>query len=113
MDTRALYADLTKHGIAVSECEPLAHHTTWRIGGPADLFVSPRTVRELQQAVASAHAFRVPVTVIGRGSNLLVLDGGVRGLVVQLHDGFGDIGVEEERLVAQAGRSFVSAAAIS
>ncbi|GGI97199.1 UDP-N-acetylenolpyruvoylglucosamine reductase [Alicyclobacillus cellulosilyticus] len=102
------------HGVGeVAFHEPLAKHTTWRIGGPADVFVCPRTVEELRGAVQAAKALAMPWTVIGRGSNLLVLDGGIRGLVIKLADQFADIDVEGTRLTALAGRSYVSAAHIA
>jgi UDP-N-acetylmuramate dehydrogenase len=93
--------------------EPMANHTTWRIGGPADVFVCPRSVAELQRAVRTADQQGMPWTVVGRGSNLLVLDGGIRGMVIKMTDNFADIAVDGNRLTAQAGRSFVSAANIA
>ncbi|EPZ51509.1 UDP-N-acetylmuramate dehydrogenase [Alicyclobacillus acidoterrestris] len=93
--------------------EPMANHTTWRIGGPADVLVVPTTEGELQGAVRAAKELEMPVTVVGRGSNVLVLDGGIRGVVVKLHDGFGQIDVEGTSIVAMAGRSYVSAANIA
>jgi UDP-N-acetylmuramate dehydrogenase len=93
--------------------EALALHTTWRIGGPADVFVTPASVDELRGALVVARKLGLPWTVIGRGSNLLVRDGGIRGLVIKLGAQFGDIRVEEDRLIALAGRSSVSAANIA
>src|SRR5258705_2946033 len=63
--------------------EPLRHHATFRIGGPADYFVAARTADELVQALRAAHDLRVPVFLLGGGSNLLVSDEGFRGLVVR------------------------------
>lgn len=93
--------------------EPMAKHTTWRIGGPADVFVKPTDVAELQAVVKAARDLELPVTVIGRGSNALVLDGGIRGVVVKLHDDFSAIQVDGLSMLAMAGRSYVSAAAIA
>lgn len=93
--------------------EPLAKHTTWRIGGPADVFVCPHSISELEGAVRAAKSLEMPITVIGRGSNLLVLDGGVRGLVVKLTDAFGEVSVVGTDVTALAGRSFVSLANIT
>lgn len=62
--------------------EPLSVHTTFRIGGPAELFVVPRTVEELREVIAECCRRGVPLHVLGRGSNLLVADEGVRGVVV-------------------------------
>jgi len=63
--------------------EPLSSHTTLRIGGPADLLYEARSSGELVKAVRLARSFGVPVTVIGGGSNILVSDLGIRGLVVK------------------------------
>lgn len=68
----------------VREEEYLRHHTTFKIGGPADLFVEPITMAELSFALRTIHEFDVPVTIIGCGSNILVKDGGIRGAVVSV-----------------------------
>ena len=68
----------------VREEEYLRHHTTFKIGGPADLFVEPITMAELSFALRTIHEFNVPVTIIGCGSNILVKDGGIRGAVVSV-----------------------------
>ncbi len=64
--------------------EPLARRTTLRVGGPADLYVEPAHEADLAATLAAARRLGVPWRVIGRGSNLLVRDGGVRGLVLSL-----------------------------
>ena len=63
--------------------EPLRHHTTLRIGGPADWFVAARTPETLVGSLAAAESLGVPVFLLGGGSNLLVSDEGFRGLVVK------------------------------
>ncbi len=63
--------------------EPLRHHTTFRIGGPADWFVAARTPDTLVATLAAGHALGLPVFLLGGGSNLLVSDEGFRGLVVK------------------------------
>ena len=64
--------------------EPMSAHTTLKLGGPADYLVFPRNEGEITALFAEAGACNVPVTVIGHGSNLLVLDGGIRGLVISI-----------------------------
>lgn len=71
-------------GGALSFDEPMNRHTSFRIGGPADALFVPQDVGELKKALKSAQELDIPVTVIGNGSNLLVRDGGIRGLVVKL-----------------------------
>jgi UDP-N-acetylmuramate dehydrogenase len=61
--------------------EPLRKHTSWRVGGPADLFYTPTSVEELKSILATAPA-SLPIHWLGLGSNLLVRDGGVRGAVI-------------------------------
>jgi len=70
-------------GEALLTDEPLRHHTTFRIGGPADYFVAARTPETLVGALRAAHTLGLPVHLIGGGSNLLVSDDGLRGLVVR------------------------------
>jgi UDP-N-acetylmuramate dehydrogenase len=62
--------------------EPMSRHTTLRIGGPADAWYAPASIPELARALEHCAAHGIPVTAVGGGSNLLVRDGGVRGLVV-------------------------------
>ncbi len=79
----ALAASIARDtGLAVRRDEPLASHTTMRIGGPADLFVSVSVLDDLATVLALAREMNVPALVLGGGSNLLVSDRGVRGLVV-------------------------------
>ncbi len=63
--------------------EPLARHTTFRIGGPADLFITVATIAELVEIAGWARSHSIPLFILGGGSNLLVRDGGIRGLVVE------------------------------
>jgi UDP-N-acetylmuramate dehydrogenase len=66
---------------------PLAPYTTFRVGGPADWLVLAQNADEVKAAVAAARAANLPITIIGGGSNLLVADAGVRGLVIRVHGG--------------------------
>lgn len=70
----------------VLTCEPLSRHTTWRLGGPADLLARPRSREELDYCLAFARHKGLPLHILGNGSNILVRDGGVRGLVVQTRE---------------------------
>ena len=64
--------------------EPLSRHTTFRIGGPADAYVEVETADRLRSILAFADQHKIPMTLLGFGSNLLVLDGGIRGIVARL-----------------------------
>ncbi|MFN8535116.1 MAG: FAD-binding protein [Dehalococcoidia bacterium] len=70
--------------MAVRAGEPLAKHTTFRIGGPADAYVQARTLDQFTAAVRAAWGLNLPTLVIGGGSNLLIRDGGFRGLVIEM-----------------------------
>ena len=83
--------------------EGMAGHTTFRIGGPADILFFPASAAEFTAALAAAQAEGAPVTMIGNGSNLLVRDGGIRGLVIAMGEPFADIQVDGSRIYAQAG----------
>jgi len=84
--------------------EPLAPLTTMRVGGGADLYVEPASEADLAAVLGFCAERRLPVCLLGRGSNLLVRDGGVRGVVVCLaHPAFGGVAVEGERLRCGAG----------
>lgn len=65
--------------------EPMKNHTSFKIGGTADLFVKVDTEEELNQALKYAKKKELPITIIGNGSNLLVLDKGIRGLVIKIN----------------------------
>ncbi len=91
-------------GTLVRAREPLAKRTTLRVGGPAELFVEPASEADLAAALAFAAGHSLPVTPLGRGSNLLIRDGGIRGLVVSLsHAAFSLIKVKGDRLHCGAG----------
>lgn len=64
--------------------EPMSRHTSFRIGGPADALLVPKNLAEFKVGLIAAHELGIPLTVIGNGSNLLVCDGGIRGLVIKL-----------------------------
>ena len=84
--------------------EPIAKHTTFRIGGPAQFWAEPETEAGFARLVAHCRLCGIPLMVIGRGSNMLVLDGGVAGVVVHLGRGeFHRIEIEGTRITAGAG----------
>ena len=83
--------------------EPMSRHTTFRVGGPADLFVSPNSVEEVCKVTALCREEGVPYYIMGNGSNLLVSDQGYRGVIIQFYKEMNDISVEGTLLRAQAG----------
>jgi UDP-N-acetylmuramate dehydrogenase len=97
----ALGAELTDSRILFDE--PMRRHTSFRIGGPADALVMPGSVDDLRRTLQLARRFAVPLTITGNGSNLLVRDGGLRGVVVKLGECFDRIEVDGTRMVVQSG----------
>lgn len=83
--------------------EPMKNHTTFRIGGNADVLALPRTVKQLQEILQLAKEAAVPYYIIGNGSNLLVSDGGIRGIVIQLYRNMSQFSVENNTVTAQSG----------
>lgn len=104
---KALESDLRgKFGTRVRASMPLAELTSFRIGGPADLFVAVEDETELMHAKAAAYRASIPCFCLGAGTNLLVSDRGMRGLVVRLGDGFGKIKIDDAKVVAGAAAAF-------
>ncbi len=80
--------------------EPMSKHTTFKVGGPADVFAEPEA-HELLDLINYLRDSETKYTVIGNGSNLLVGDGGIRGVVVMLGDGIADIHVDRDKLIPE------------
>lgn len=81
--------------------EPMSKHTTFKIGGPADIFVKVNDTEELKFLLSLAKTKNIPVTVLGNGSNVLVKDRGIRGIVLKID--FKEILVKDETLEIGAG----------
>ncbi|WP_225911573.1 UDP-N-acetylmuramate dehydrogenase [Desulfuromonas versatilis] len=93
-------------GLELGDCFfdfPLARCSTWRIGGPADLLVEPRTPVQVAALVAAVRQAGIPLVVIGQGSNLLFADAGLRGVVLRLGAKLARIEVSGPRIFAEAG----------
>ena len=83
--------------------EPMKNHTTFRVGGPAEFFVMPRSAEEVKKVINLCRRESFPYYIIGNGSNLLVSDQGYRGVVLQIYKEMSYIEIEENVVVAQAG----------
>ena len=91
---------------------PMSEHTTWRCGGRADRVFAPSSLDDLSAYLAGLPA-DVPLTWLGRGSNVLVRDGGMRGVVVQLREPLSEIALEPPRVHAQGGALCARLAAVT
>lgn len=108
-DALAIGGDIQRRlGVKTSRDEPLARFTTMRVGGPADLFAVAHNAFELRGLVKFARARGLPHVVLGRGSNVVIADAGVRGLVIQNRAEGATI--EGDRLVAESGLPMARAA---
>ena len=95
---------LAKADIGHCACDaPLAEHTSWQIGGPADLLVEPETIPQVATVVSLARQHGLPLMVIGQGTNLLFDDSGLRGIVLKLGKNLSRIDIVSNRITAEAG----------
>lgn len=83
--------------------EPMANHTTFCVGGPADFFVKPANANEIYGAIKAAKKADMPWWIIGCGSDLLVSDEGLRGVVIEIGEAMANINIESTKVIAQAG----------
>jgi len=98
-------------GIRTSPDEPMARFTTMRVGGPADLYAAPVNPFELRALVRLVRGRGVPYTLLGRGSNVVIADAGVRGLLIHVRaQGYE---IADDRLVAEAGLPMAKAATVT
>lgn len=91
--------------------EPMKNHTSFKVGGTADEFCEAKSVEDITALIDYAKQKGVPYTVIGNGSNLLVGDKGIRGLVIKISHGFEKVEIKGNRISAQSGISLAHLAA--
>jgi UDP-N-acetylenolpyruvoylglucosamine reductase len=109
-DLKVLLSDKAK----IRHNEPMARHTSMRVGGPAEFWIEPANERDLAQLLQYCHVREIPVTVVGRGTNLLVLDGGIQGVVISLtNDEFSKVEVDGEQILARAGARLKTIVAVA
>ncbi|TYS70687.1 UDP-N-acetylmuramate dehydrogenase [Sutcliffiella horikoshii] len=87
--------------------EPLANHTTMKIGGPADVLVEPKSLEKLQETMETINKYQVKWTAIGRGSNLLVSDLGIEGVVIKLGNGMDHFELKDNEVHVGGGYSLI------
>ncbi|MEF2964668.1 UDP-N-acetylmuramate dehydrogenase [Paenibacillus sp. M1] len=87
--------------------EPMSKYTTWKIGGPADALVVPGNKQQLARLITFLYEEGIPWMTVGKGSNMLVSDKGVRGAVIKLANGLEDIQFQGHDIVCGGGASFV------
>jgi UDP-N-acetylmuramate dehydrogenase len=109
MNINIIKNECKKQGIdsIIKYDEPLKNHTSLRIGGPADVFCSPGNIEDLKKVVSISKKYNIPFWVIGNGTNLLILDSGIRGLVINLNKSFKKIVFSDKIVKVGAGVSLV------
>ena len=94
-------------GISMKLYEPMSRHTTIRVGGPAQYWIEPEDFEQFRKSVRFFKARGIPVRIVGRGSNLLIRDGGIRGAVIHPKGGrFGEVKVHGKMITAGVGARF-------
>jgi len=83
--------------------EPMKNHTSFKVGGPADIFVTPISFLQLSQIIKFCKSENVPVFVMGNGTNLIVRDKGIRGVVIKIYDNLNEFTVKDDIITACAG----------
>ncbi|PFG04649.1 UDP-N-acetylmuramate dehydrogenase [Bacillus sp. es.034] len=103
-----VFEELTKvmHSDNIKRDELLRDHLYTKLGGRADFFLTPTTYEEVQNIVKLSNKVDVPFTLLGNGSNLIVKDGGIRGIVLHLKN-FKDIKATDQQIVAQSGAAII------
>ena len=102
MSAEALANFLESENIEYRQNEPMRAHTTFKIGGEADIFIIPASPAALISAVKKCTGLEIPYFILGNGSNLLVSDGGIEGAVISLA-GINGISAEGEKITCGAG----------
>ena len=102
-------SDITGIGTVRTEV-PLAGETSFRVGGPADFFVMPKSEETLVRTIRYVREREIPYAVIGNGTNLLVADAGFRGVIIKIGRAYADIRVDGTSMEADAGALLVSLA---
>lgn len=90
--------------------EPLKKHTTWKIGGPADVLVLPKNEEELSHVISFLYKNNLTYFLLGNGSNLLIQDGGIEGIVIKLNRNFEGVTFQGQEVHVKSGTSTIKLA---
>ncbi|OFI07492.1 UDP-N-acetylenolpyruvoylglucosamine reductase [Clostridium acetireducens DSM 10703] len=92
--------------------EPMKNHTSFKVGGPVDILVMPETYKEVLFVIELCKEYSIPYYLIGNGSNLLVRDGGIRGVVIKLCK-LDKVEIKENKIISQCGASITKVSKIA
>ncbi len=102
-----LISFLKEKSICFKQNEEMKNHTSFKIGGKCDCFVMPKTVKELKEVIKKIKQLKMPYFILGKGSNILVSDGGIEGAVISMSD-INGITVKGEIITAMSGETVAS-----
>ncbi len=101
MDIKELFSINIFKNILINE--PMKNHTTFKVGGPADIVIIPQNEDELIESVKICRENNIEFLIMGNGSNLLIRDGGIRGVVIKINEGFNKIKIDGNKIYCEAG----------
>ncbi len=85
--------------------EPMSSHTTMNVGGNAKIFIEPTNVDEIRKVISYAKSSKIDYYLLGKGSNMVVSDDGIDGIVIKISNKFSDIKIEGDSIIASSGVS--------
>lgn len=105
MNMQNVYEDLCKNmpSLAIKQNEDMSKHTTFKVGGKADIWIKVKTIDELKLVLKYAKENNIPFYIVGNGSNLLVKDKGIRGIVIKIDFNEIDIQEKEDKVILNIG----------
>ncbi len=103
MNQDKIFSALSEKIEDVRRSEPMAAHTSFQVGGGADIMVLPASANEVQHVLLTARRMETPLFVMGRGTNLLVTSKGIRGIVMKLADNFSGVEIDGDCVTAKSG----------
>lgn len=114
MHVNEIYKELVKviPGNHIKLNEPLKNYTYTKTGGNADIYITPQKYSEIQHAIQFAKTHLIPVTYLGNGSNIIIRDGGIRGIVISLL-GLTEVQVEVDKITASSGAAIIDVSRIA
>ena len=83
--------------------EPMKNHTSFKLGGPVDIYIEPDNIEQLSKAIKCLRDHSIPYYIMGNGSNLLVSDKGLRGAVVKIGEKFGNVNIAGDKVISECG----------
>lgn len=109
LNKEMFYGFAEKNGIGYLENESLSKHTSFKIGGPAEIFAKPKNSEQVSAIIAFCNENSVPLFPLGKGSNVLISDNGIPGIVMHFGSGFGKISLlDDETIYCEAGTSLAA-----